>query len=224
VKEKTMNVLREYFDKATHSSDKWEPYFEVYHRHLEKFRGQSVTLVEVGVQKGGSLEMWSNYLGPQARIIGIDVDPECANLKYEQSNIEVIIGDQGSAEFWTETLAKIGDIDVFIDDGGHTMTQQIVTLENVFPKIKLNGVFICEDCHTSYMTSHEGGLGARGSFIEYCKTIIDIQHKSWHNTLVTELDRREKFFNDLTSMHVYDSVVVLEKFGRRNMQRVFPKL
>jgi cephalosporin hydroxylase len=219
-----MNILRNFFDNSTHSSDKWEPYFDVYHRHLQHFRGQPVTLVEVGVQKGGSLEMWSNYLGPQARIIGIDVDPECANLKYEQSNIEVIIGDQASPEFWTETLSKIGNIDIFIDDGGHTMDQQIVTLESVFPKLNMNGVFICEDCHTSYMSGFGGGLGSKNSFMEYCKSIIDIQHRRWHNTFITELDRKSSFVKELTSMHVYDSVVVLEKFGERNMQRVFPKL
>jgi len=219
-----MNELRKFFDEATHSSDKWEPYFEIYDKHLNHFRGKPITLVEVGVQKGGSLEMWSNYLGPQAKIVGVDVDTACSELKYEQSNIDVVIGDQGSDEFWRDFLSKHDSIDIFIDDGGHTMEQQIVTFENVFPKLNLNGVFICEDCHTSYMGSHGGSLGGKNTFIEYSKTYIDILHKNWHNTLVTELDRRDKLSVDLSGVYYYDSVVVFEKFGRRNMQRVFPKL
>jgi len=93
-------ILQRFFENVNHSSDKWEPYFEIYERYLNKFRGQPVNLVEVGVQKGGSLEMWSDYFGDRVTITGIDVDPECANLKYDVKNINVLIGDQGSAEFW----------------------------------------------------------------------------------------------------------------------------
>ena len=92
-----MTELRKFFDKATHSSDKWEPYFEIQEKHLSHLRGKPINLVEIGVQKGGSLEMWSNYFGPQAKITGIDIDVSCKFLKYEEKNIEVRIGDQGSS-------------------------------------------------------------------------------------------------------------------------------
>lgn len=65
-----MTELQEFFYKADHSSDKWEPYFEVYQRHLIRFIDQPITLVEVGVQKGGSLDMWAQFLHPDSKIIG----------------------------------------------------------------------------------------------------------------------------------------------------------
>ena len=113
--------------------------------------------------------MWSKYLPSDTRITGIDIDPDCANLKYDTDRISVIIGDQSAEGFWNETLPSLGKIDIFIDDGGHFMDQQILTFEKVFPLMPLNSVYICEDTHTSYMPYNGGGFRTKGSFIEYAK-------------------------------------------------------
>ncbi len=217
------HTLRNYFDNVEHSSDKWEPYFEVYERHLRRFLlRKNIHIVEVGVQKGGSLDMWSKHLPSDTRITGIDIDPECANLKYDTDRISVIIGDQSSESFWNETLPGLGKIDIFIDDGGHFMDQQILTFEKVFPLMPINSVYICEDTHTSYMPYNGGGFRTKGSFIEYAKQYVDVIHASWIDELDTEFERKKKIGLDLTSVHFYDSMVVFEKFGKRNMTRVLP--
>lgn len=215
--------LRETFDNVTHSSDKWEPYFEIYEKHLQHLKGKDIHLVEVGVQKGGSLEMWSNWLGPQAKITGIDVDEACRELKYDQQNITVMIGDQGSRDFWKQVEPILGNIDVFIDDGGHTMEQQIVTFEAIFPKLKVGSIFICEDTHTSYMSHHGGGIKAPNTFIEYSKDFVDVLHQNWWQQVTTKMEEKRILAKDLTGIFFYDSVVVFEKFGKRRMQRVAPR-
>ena len=166
-----MSTLREIFYNIPKSSDKWDRYFDVYERHLEKFKGKNITFVEVGVQFGGSLDMWSQYFGPDSKIYGIDIDPKCADLVYDNPNIKIIIGDQESKEFWDETLKEIGSIDVMVEDGGHTMEQQIISFEKVFPVINSGGVYLCEDTHTSYWNfdSYKGGYKNMASFIEYSK-------------------------------------------------------
>ncbi len=214
--------LRETFDNVNHSSDKWEPYFEVYEKHLQHLKGKNIHLVEVGVQKGGSLEMWSNWLGPQAKITGIDIDEACRELKYDQSNISILIGDQGSKEFWNQVEPVLGDIDVFIDDGGHTMEQQIVTFEAIFPKLKVGSIFICEDTHTSYMSHHGGYVKAPSTFIEYSKDFIDVLHQDWWQQSSKGMEKKRNLAKDLTGIFYYDSVVVFEKFGKRRMHRVAP--
>lgn len=215
--------LREAFDQAPHSSDKWEPYFEVYERHLSQlYRKQNLHMIEVGVQKGGSLDMWSKFWRPDAHIIGIDVDPECAKLEYDKMNIQVVIGDQGNPTFWDSFLMD-RKIDVFIDDGGHYMDQQILTFEKVFPVLSVGGIYICEDCHTSYMSHNGGGLKKPGTFIEYAKDYIDVLHWNWKESYNTEFERKFKLAKDLTSVHFYDSMVVFEKFGKKDMKRVTPK-
>jgi len=43
---------------------KWSTYLDTYHQHFNRFRTQDkITLVEVGVQSGGSIEMWQSYFG-----------------------------------------------------------------------------------------------------------------------------------------------------------------
>jgi limonene-1,2-epoxide hydrolase len=213
--------LQQIFDSVDHSSDKWQSYFDVYERHLNKFRDKPFNMVEVGVQKGGSLEMWGKYF-LEAKITGIDVDRECSKLVYDNPNISVAIGDQGSEAFWDGFLAASSQIDVFIDDGGHFMDQQILTFEKVFPKMPIGGVYICEDCHTSYMGYNQGGYKRKSSFIEYAKGFIDAIHYDWKEEYDTEWERKAKLANGLTSIHFYDSMIVFEKFGKKDMHRVKP--
>lgn len=216
-----MNELLEIHKTVDHSSDKWSSYFDVYENHLKSFKGKDITLVEVGVQKGGSLDMWSTYFGPNSKIIGIDVDPECAKLVYDKKNINVIIGNQEDPSFWDEFLKNKIDIDVFIDDGGHTMTQQIVTFEKIFPQLKLGGIYICEDTHTSYWSGMGGGLNAKTSFLEYAKDFVDVLHYDWKTETTTNLEHKKKLVSDgLSGLYFYDSVVIFEKFGKRPMNRI----
>ena len=219
-----MNNLRKIFDSVTHSSDKWEPYFEIYEKHLSFLRGRNINFVEVGVQKGGSLEMWSTFFGPQAKITGIDVDEDCRNLQYQQNNIQVVIGNQESTSFWKSFVENNPPIDVLVDDGGHTMSQQITTFESVFPHMPVGSIYICEDCHTSYMPYSGGGLENPNSFIEYAKTYVDVLHYDYKDKFSTRLENRNSIAKNLSGLYFYDSVVIFEKFGKRRMTRVFPKL
>ena len=54
---------------------KWTHYLSLYHRHFAKFRGQKINILEIGIFKGGSLQFWKKYFGPQATIYGLDVNP-----------------------------------------------------------------------------------------------------------------------------------------------------
>jgi hypothetical protein len=74
--------LLAHFRAARRQVAKWSHYFPIYERLLSPHRGRSITLVEVGVGDGGSLEGWRGYLGPSARIIGIDCDPAAKRLQW----------------------------------------------------------------------------------------------------------------------------------------------
>ncbi|GAA4684571.1 class I SAM-dependent methyltransferase [Nocardioides nanhaiensis] len=186
--------------------NKWVHYLDVYHRHFAPFRGRPVTLLEFGVNRGGSLQMWRDYLGPQARIIGVDVDPECAAFAAE--GIEVVIGDQEDRQFLRDLVARIGPLDIVVDDGGHTMRQQIATFEEVWPAVVDGGVLVVEDLHTSYWNGYGGGLRREGTFVEYVKGLVDQLH-AWHSRQPEpEVD---DYTRTIRGMHVYDSIVVLDK-------------
>jgi hypothetical protein len=202
------NPLEAYFrandDRLIH---KWVHYFDIYHRHFASFRNRPITVVEFGVSQGGSLQMWKHYFGPRARIIGVDINPKCAALTEPQ--IEIYIGDQDDRTFLRDLAAKVGKIDVLIEDGGHTMTQQISTFEELWPSIVNGGVFLMEDLHTNYWANYGGGYRKEDTFIEYAKNLIDQQH-AWHSRDQKSLDV-DDYTRTIRGMHVYDSIIVFDK-------------
>jgi hypothetical protein len=190
---------------------KWMHYFEVYHRHFARFRGKPVVVVEFGVNQGGSLQMWQDYFGPDAKIYGVDIDPRCK--QFEGDNVEILIGDQADEAFLGELVATIGaPIDVVIEDGGHRMRQQKTTFRCIYPHMSDDGCFLTEDTHTSYWKRFGGGFRRRSTFMEFAKDKID-QLNAWHSR-DTSVFRVDEFTEHTKSMHFYDSIVVFER-GRR---------
>ena len=207
-----MNDLETYFNRNTGKLiHKWMHYFEIYDRHLSRFRGQPVNILEFGVFQGGSLQMWRHYFGTQARIHGVDINPDCKQL--EEEGIRIHIGDQGDRAFLRSLAKLLPAIDILIDDGGHTMQQQIRTFEELFPIMSPQGVYVCEDLHTSYWRDWGGGYQRKGTFIEYSKNLIDALN-AWHSQQPRRFQVSD-FTRCAHSMHYYDSVLVIE---RRPMQ------
>ena len=205
-----MNDLERYFSQNTgRLIHKWNHYFEIYERHFNRFRGKEVTILEIGVFHGGSLQMWKNYFGSKARIFGIDMNPKCKDL--EEENIKIFIGSQADRKFLRSVKDQIPDLDILIDDGGHRMQQQIITFEELFDKVRNDGVYVCEDLLTSYQLTYGGGHKRRGTFIEYSKDLID-SINAYHS------EQRSLKVNSFTrsadSLHFYDSMLVIEKRPR----------
>lgn len=202
------NPLEQYF-RANQGRliHKWLHYFEIYDRHFSPYRGKRITVVEFGVSHGGSLQMWKSYFGPRAQIVGVDILPKCA--EFEEPQIEIHIGDQADREFLRKLAAKVGPVDVLIEDGGHTMEQQIATFEEFWPSINDGGVYLVEDLHTSYWDNYGGGVRREGTFIEYAKRLIDQQH-AWHTRDADAL-AVDDYTRSIRGMHVYDSIIVFDK-------------
>ncbi|MFC4161611.1 class I SAM-dependent methyltransferase [Chitinimonas lacunae] len=186
---------------------KWLHYFEIYERHFSPYRDKEITFLEIGVFHGGSLQMWKNYFGPKARIVGVDINPFCKT--YEEENIHIEIGSQEDREFLRELRDKYGPFDIVLDDGGHTMTQQVVSLQELYGHVKDNGIYMCEDLHTSYWRSFGGGYRNPFSFIEFAKTLIDEIH-AWHSH-DNESFQVTPFTRSAFGLHFYDSILAIEK-------------
>jgi hypothetical protein len=207
------NPLLDYFmANGGLSVHKWVDYFEVYHRAFAQYRGKPITFLEIGVQNGGSAHMWRQYFGPSARIIGVDIDPECKAL--EKDGFEIWIGDQADPEFWGEFCQANPTLDLVLDDGGHTMEQQLVTLNALFPILSDRGTYLCEDVHTSYFPAYGGGLRQPETFVEIVKMLIDDMH-SWYYAPLKDL-AESYMANNLYSLSIYESIVVMEK-RRKNL-------
>ncbi len=201
------NPLRQYFlrnqGRLIHKCDH---YFDVYHRHFARFRGAPVRVLEIGVYHGGSLQMWKEYFGPHATIVGLDIEPRTRD--FAEPGIEIIIGSQEDRQFLRSLHERFGAFDIIIDDGGHTMNQQIVSFEELYGLVKEDGIYLAEDLCTSYWTEYGGGYRTPQSFIEYSKHLIDRLH-AWHSR--DPALAVDGFTRSTESLHYYDSMLVIEK-------------
>jgi hypothetical protein len=203
------NELYAYFlaHRSGRLLDKWPHYFQIYDRHLRHLKGGTPRILEIGVYQGGSLDLWEHYLGPGAVLIGVDIDE--AAVRMADPRRTILLGDQSDPDFLLEVVREHGPFDVIVDDGGHTMQQQIVSIETLFPTLVDGGVYICEDTHTSYWDSHEGGLRRDGSFIEWVKDRLDDLHAYHLGEPVHPVWAKQ-----VGGVHCYDSVVVFDKERR----------
>lgn len=207
-------MMREIF--STHDGlpcDKWDLYLDVYERHLSRFRETPLRLLEIGVQRGGSLQLWRKYFGDAAIIVGIDIDGGCEVLNAYLPNEHVYIGDQSNPLFLEQVVKTMGGLDVVIDDGGHMNEAQCASFLELYPRLSERGVYICEDVHTSYWSTYNGGLLDPRSFVEFSKKHVD-ELNADHNGLPTSFARMTD------SIHYYDSMVVYERGFHPVMSRL----
>lgn len=161
-------------------SDKWSLYLTEYDRLFDSYRDKPVRLLEIGIQNGGSLEIWSKYFSNTAALIGCDIDPECAHLNYEDPRIGVIIGDANAPEVSERVFQRSPQFDLIIDDGSHLSSDIIKSFALYFPRVVEGGIFITEDLHCSYWSQFEGGLFDPYSSISFFKRLADvINHEHW---------------------------------------------
>ena len=187
--------------------DKWVHYFPIYTRHFSPYRGRPIRILEIGIYRGGSLDMWHWFFGPQVTLVGVDIDEDSKAASDPRHVVE--IGDQTDQEFLRRVAEQHGPFDIVIDDGGHEMEQQIVTAETLFPLLEDGGVFLVEDSHTSYWESYQGGRGRPGTFMEWAKHRLD-DVNGFHQPGPID----PVWTGQLAGVHIYDSVVVLDKRTR----------
>ena len=214
-----MNPLIEYLEKHPDGRlvHRWRHYFDIYHRHFAAYRGEAITVIEIGVFNGGSVRMWRDYFGPLATVVGVDINSGCK--QFEEPGIDIAIGDQSDRGFLRSLADRYPDFAILIDDGGHQMEQQIATFEELYPRLRANGVYLCEDIHSSYLSEFGGGFGQRHTFVEFIKAHVD-QLNAYFSRDHSQLAPTE-FTRSTNSIHFYDSVAIVEKSPHVPPEQVF---
>ncbi len=222
-KNATCELERIYYNHTGRIIFKWHHYLRIYDHHMEQYRNllvkpnlnafESVAtdgklrVLELGVQHGGSLQMWRKYFGENAIIYGIDIDPRCKG--FEEDGCQIRIGSQDDPEFLNGVVDEMGGIDIVLDDGSHVASHQLASFKALFGRVNKGGLYIVEDLHTSYWDDWEGGLKRPGAFLEIVKDMIDHMHE-WYVGVDTGLNSIG-IKTLVTGLHVYDSMVVIEK-------------
>lgn len=177
MKKETIRTLHE--NKTGKVSDKWDSYLDFYDETLAPLKNEFISMLEVGVQNGGSLETWSAYFQNGKSFIGCDIDPNCANLIYDDPRVNIVIGNVNSQDAYNKITAINSSFDLVIDDGSHQSIDIINTFINYFGLVKPGGRYIIEDSHCLYMKDFGGGILNEHSAQYFFKKLTDIVSYQW---------------------------------------------
>jgi len=188
-----MSLATIHRQKTGKVSDKWSSYLDFYDDRFLYLQDSKINILEIGVQNGGSLETWAQYFWNAEKIYGIDVDPKCADLKFEDERIEVIVGD-------SKTTQIDSTFDVIIDDGSHLASDIIENWNRWWPKLNDGGVYIVEDFHTMWMPGYgSNAIQFFAGFIAAVNGKTKINHQvrriEFQNSLVL-LEKGEPILGD----------------------------
>ena len=138
---KTLTEIGVFF-KTDKASD--HKFTEFYDEKLSSLVEENLNILEIGIWKGESLKMWKEYF-VNSNIYGVDIN----NLKHlAEDRIFIEQADQTDVNRMNNIFPNI-KFDIIIDDGGHSMYQQQLSLISMLHRLKRGGVYILEDLHTS---------------------------------------------------------------------------
>jgi hypothetical protein len=187
----------------TDKGPKLHYYTDHYRDAFAPLRTKRITLLEIGIHKGGSLQMWRRYF-PKARIAGIDLKlPEL-----QIPGVDMYVGDQSDPDFLSSLVARYGGFDVVIDDGSHVASHIAASFAVMFPALRPGGWYVIEDLATSYWESHEGGpIGTAGTSVDLMKNLVD-------------RTQPESGVHDVEELRVYDNIAFIRKSSQTD-RRVY---
>lgn len=199
-------------------SDKWGDhlYTEHYERHLARYRDSRIRLLEIGVggfedpcRGGESLRMWKHYF-PRGLIHGLDLYDK---TPLEEPRIRTFVGDQSDRAFLAELAARIGPLDVVVDDGSHVSDHVVASFQALFPLLEDGGTYVVEDLQTAYWPGWNGGrddLDDPGTTTGFVKRLVDGLHHQ--DQMPARADRPLLAIErHVRAIHLYHNLLFVEK-------------
>jgi SAM-dependent methyltransferase len=115
---------------------------------LTPYVEKDITLLEVGVQYGGSSLLWQEFL-PKAKMALVDITDqmgENVKEKLDMTKHKYYVMDAYHSDSLERIKKDFPDgFDVMIDDGPHTLESQISFIVNYSHLLKPGGILIIED-------------------------------------------------------------------------------
>lgn len=170
-------------------------YFTGHYRDaFAPMRTEPITLLEIGIHRGGSLQMWRRYFR-QGRIVGIDL--KLPDLQIPE--VEMYIGDQSDRAFLASLVSRCGGFDIVIDDGSHVASHIAVSFDVLFDALRPGGWYVIEDLATSYWPGQEGGPpGTPGTAVDLVRGLVD-------------RTQPESGIHDIEELRIFDNIVFIRK-------------
>ncbi len=214
---------RTFQSNTKYLSQKWDHYLPLYDKIFAPLRqrGLPISLLEIGVNNGGSLETWKRYFPKQSEIIGVDINPICEQLEFSEG----ISFHLGSATDWAFIDNRFGDkqFDVIIDDGSHVPHDVVATFNIMFPRLKWGGLYIVEDTSTAYWHCLGASINSQRTQIAFFQSLVHgvnfmYVEKKDHEGLGHKCEYFQRLSEEVASITFYANVIVIEKYAKKRVE------
>lgn len=115
-------------------------YADVYAELAQELPPDSA-VCEIGVQRGGSLDLWRSLFPASKRIVGVDIDP-CA--RWPEDTIK-ICADQTDSGLLALVDPAFRGFDLIVDDASHIGDNTMRTFETLWRAVHHDGFYVIED-------------------------------------------------------------------------------
>lgn len=131
-------------DDGKHHGDRLH-FTTKYYDYMKDYKDEDFNFLEIGIANGTSLKMWKEFF-TKAQIHAMDI---VDYKKYQTNRVHIHRADQTKRD---QLKRVVGDLKFtfIVDDGGHMMGQQQISLGCLFSSLKSGGFYFIEDLHTSY--------------------------------------------------------------------------
>ena len=199
-------------DKNLQTTKNWTGFLKIYNEYFKNFKNEEINILEIGVDKGKSLELWRSYF-TKAKICGIDI----GKMNFKIEGVELITADQTDTQALKTICEKYKSFDIIIDDGSHVSKHIIASFKFLFDYLSEGGLYAVEDLQTSYFPRFGGSrinLNKNNTALNFLKSLTDSINFE-HND--KPFYKKKKFDGLVEYIHFYQNIAILKKGKSKNI-------
>ena len=198
--------------KRTSSKIKGHGYSIFYQKYFENLRSNNLKILEVGSFHGNASAALYFYF-KKSKLFAADIYPDL--FRYRSNRIEnfyVNSSDENSIQ--KNIIDKFSDnFDIIIEDAGHSLKDQIISLFMLFKKLNSGGLFIIEELDFPDTRKDMNLMNEKPTLREILFTLK--REKKLLNSKYIQKNDRDNFLDSIESLEIYkgnfNEIAILRK-------------
>jgi hypothetical protein len=191
---------------SAHHTNYGRTYLQVYEPYFAPIRDCPINFLELGVLNGGSLNVWREYF-PNARVIGVDINPFTRNFATAAIRVEIL--SQDDTVGLRRLAHEIGGFDVVLDDASHVNSLTIASFAILWPLLRPGGYYIIENTGCSYNPAELDWPGM--SFTAALGVDFNNRRGDFERFIIETLRALDADANRMAFFHYYRDTIVMQK-------------
>jgi len=185
-------------------------YHSFYENYLSNKKFEKINILELGAFKGNATAAFYFYF-KNAEIFSGDIFPDLFHYKSTRIN-SFYIDTSSENDLKNKLLSKKIDFDLIIEDAGHYLKDQIISLFILFPILKSNGIFVVEELDFPDTRKDMNIKNEKPTLREILISVLN--KKDFNSKYITE-EQKQYFLNNYNNIKIlkgnYNEIAFITK-------------